>query len=125
MKCFASIVLICMTLLAFPAEADMTYKKYKLLEKMADAGSSEYGFGTNLLDHWLDGVVSGLTWYHADLTVSGQKELFCFPKNFAIGPKAMREIIDTYIDKSNIRMHDKFHMGRVALYALKDSFSCD
>lgn len=122
---FLSVALI-IGFISLDAHADIDYKKYVILKKMKAAGNEKHGYGAVLLDHWLDGVATGLSWSFSFAEFKKKKPVIaCFPPKLAITGEIVYSTIESYLQQHSELMKDETLMGYVAVVAMNEAFPCD
>jgi hypothetical protein len=61
---------------------------------MKAAGSSKHGFGSSLLDHWLDG---GISWTNTLTKTDGGVIVICQPEKMALGDEIVHSAIKQFL----------------------------
>lgn len=109
---------------SMPAIADLEYRRYVELEKMKAAGSAQNGAGAALLNHWLDGLATGLSWSQTAAREPGQK-VFCQPARLSLSAEVLESILRQYIEAHRAVVKEDTYMGVVAILAMRETFPCE
>lgn len=127
MKFIRVTLTICIAIIASmttQVHADITYSKYILLKQMKESGNAKHGHGANLLEHWLDGMASGLSWSESVARNNGQSVRLCVPDNLALSAEVVYSTIEQYLEKHSELKKDDTPMGVIAVWAVHAAFPC-
>jgi hypothetical protein len=115
MKIAALVALVASAFFAFPADADITIKAYKLAK--ASGGSN-----WNTVQIYLTGEGAGYGYANVELRAENKPPFFCVPKELALETANYITIIDAAIERG--KFSDDVTADYILLLGLRFTFPC-